>query len=184
MLLRAMCCTGSSPDDDVQLMTPGASGLVKAPASGSWKMGSEPPRVASCRQVPGCAGVQQGFRQIMLGGRCRGGRAQAAWPWESHCWKTLGQSKLQATSAVHVHPVGAEHVHRNRCNETHPQVQSALSADHLVASGGRRSAEHGGRRTQEAMPCAMSCKTEIRPQHGEGRSVWCFGGRKNDRNST
>ena len=98
--------------------------------------------------------------------------------WDHACKE---HSRLHSCSShvpLHVHTGRAEHVHRQRCNETNPQIQSAQSGVHLVASGGREKPEPGGAGGAEAMPCAMSSETKNGGQDWGVLSLGLLGGRK------
>ena len=72
---------------------------------------------------------------------------------------------------LHVHTSKRQHVHRHGAAERNLAIQSALSGDHLVASNGKETPPHGGRRPQESMGFAMSCKTEICDQKWRFRCI-------------
>ena len=85
---------------------------------------------------------------------------------------------------LHVHTSKRQHVHRHGAAERNLAIQSALSADHLVASGAGETPAHGRRMAQEGMGFAMSRKTEILHQKRRCTAFGALGGRKNDRIST
>ena len=85
---------------------------------------------------------------------------------------------------MHVRTCKGEHVHRDGIDESIQAIQSAFSAEHLVASGAGKTPAHGGRMAQESMGLAMSCKTEIRDQKWRCAVFGVWGGRKKHRNST
>ena len=61
---------------------------------------------------------------------------------------------------MHVRTCKWQSVHRHGVDESIQAIQSAFSADHLVASGAGETPAHGGRMAQEGMGLARSRKTE------------------------
>ena len=82
---------------------------------------------------------------------------------------------------MHVRTCKGEHVHRDGIDESIQAIQSAFSAEYLVASGAGETPAHGGRMAQEGMGLAMSCKKNRPSRIGDAR-VWGFGGAKNAQN--
>ena len=85
-------------------------------------------------------------------------------------------------TGAHGHAGRACDVHRQRADETIPQVQSRPSAGHLVAIGSRESAAHGRRLAPDSMLLRSGPEREI-VDHGLGGAlVACFGGAENAQN--
>ena len=85
---------------------------------------------------------------------------------------------------MHVRTCKGEHVHCHGVDESIQAIQSAFSAEHLVASGAGETPAYGGRMAQEGMGLARSRKTE---KGGQERSCVAFGalgGQKTHRIST
>ena len=83
---------------------------------------------------------------------------------------------------LHVHTSKRQHVHRHGAAERNLAIQSALSADHLVASGAGETPAQGGRMAQEGMVFAIRAKQK-KGQERRCAAFGVWGGRKNDRNS-
>ena len=84
-------------------------------------------------------------------------------------------------TGAHGHAGRACDVHRQRADETIPQVQSRPSAGHLVAIGSRESAAHGRRLAPDSMLLRSGPEREIVGQVWEGRSLRVLEGRKTHR---
>ena len=76
---------------------------------------------------------------------------------------------------MHVRTCKGEHVHRQGIDESIQAIQSAFSAEHLVASGAGETPAHGGRMAQEGMVFAI-VRNKKKRSRTEVRRIWGLGG--------